>query len=229
MDLVEAFKYNIILLKTMGLWIFPKNSLYTLFTCYVQSSLVFDSSFLIIYVAKNIGKKNVTDTIYSLPGTLQVVMKAIWFRKNFVSIKQTLDNLNRTEFQPKNIRQEQILQKSLKLSSKVFWSFFSLVSAMISIWMIIPLTKSGKVLPTKYWIPFDYKKAVIYELLYIFECACIILHGFSNVALDTFFAIAMVQIGAQCDLLCDAIKSMKEPFMVKQLNERIYHYKLIKE
>lgn len=229
MNLVKAFQHNTILLKAMGLWLFPQNMFYTVFTYYVQCSLVFDSSSLIVYVVKNIRTKNVTDTIYSLPGSLEVVVQAIFFRKNFHSIKKTLDNLNQLEFQPKTINQEKILQRSLNLSSKVFWSFFGLVFVMISIWMVIPLTKSGKALPTKYWIPFDYKKPIIFKLLYIFECACIIFHAFSNVALDTFFAIAMVQIGAQCDVLCDAIKSMKEPFMVEQLNERIHHYKLIQE
>ncbi|XP_063909856.1 odorant receptor Or1-like [Zophobas morio] len=209
-NLLEAFKQNIILLKSMGLWCYKNERFYKFFKYYVQSSLVFDSSSLIIYVALNIGIKNVTDTIYSLPGSLEVVLQSVLFRKNFHLIKKSLDNLNQPQFQPKNEAQVKILKDSIILSRKVFYSFFGLVFVMITMWMVLPLTKKGKFLPTKYWIPFDYRLPVVYELLYVFECCCIIFHAFSNVALDTFFSIAMVQIGAQCDVLCDSIRNVRE-------------------
>ncbi|RZC39108.1 uncharacterized protein BDFB_009940, partial [Asbolus verrucosus] len=241
--LQEAFKQNIILLKAMGLWFFDGETFYKLFKYFVQSSLVFDSTSLIIYVAKNIGTKNVTDTIYSLPGSLEVVLQSVLFRRNFQLIERSLNNLQQPQFQPRNKSQEKILKDSVSLSKTVFFSFFGLVFVMISMWMVIPLTKKDKVLPTKYWIPFDYTLPVVYELLYIFECTCIIFHAFSNVALDTFFSIAMVQIGAQCDILCDTIKNIHELAsdskslkneneynkMETILIECIHHYNLITE
>ncbi|XP_044258383.1 odorant receptor 4-like [Tribolium madens] len=242
LNLKEAFKQNIVLLKAMGLWFFENESFYKLFKYFVQGSLVFDSTSLIIYVALNIRIKNVTDTIYSLPGSLEVVLQAILFRKNFHLIRKSLQNLKQKEFQPKNDTQEKILKDSIALSRHVFYSFFGLVIVMIGMWMILPLTKQGKYLPTKYWIPFDYRLPVVYELLYLFECSCIIFHAFSNVALDTFFSIAMIQIGAQCDVLCDTIRNMdeltetnlednyeKNNAMNKKLIDCIHHYRLIEE
>ncbi|XP_015840820.1 odorant receptor 4 isoform X2 [Tribolium castaneum] len=232
-DLKEAFKQNIVLLKAMGLWFFQNERFYKLFKCFVQGSLVFDSTSLIIYVALNIRIKNVTDTIYSLPGSLEVVLQAILFRKNFHLIRKSLNNLKQKEFQPKNDTQEKILKDSIALSRRVFYSFFWLVFVMIGMWMVLPLTKKGKYLPTKYWIPFDYRLPVVYELLYVFECSCIIFHAFSNVALDTFFSIAMIQIGAQCDVLCDTIRNMDEQektnTMDRILIECVHHYRLIED
>jgi hypothetical protein len=241
-NLQEAFKQNVVLLKAMGLWFFDGECFYKLFKYFVQSSLVFDSTSLIIYVALNIRTKKVTDTIYSLPGSLEVVLQSVLFRKNFTLIKKSLDNLQQQQFQPRTAAQKKILNDSIALSRTVFYSFFGLVFVMIGMWMVLPLTKEGKVLPTKYWIPFDYHLPVVYELLYIFECTCIIFHAFSNVALDTFFSIAMVQIGAQCDILCDTIRNMHEiaeadeeeeneynKKMDKTLVECIHHYNLIEE
>lgn len=99
-------------------------------------------------------------------------------------------------------------------------------------WVFVPLTKEEWALPTHYWVPFEYKRNGLYQMIYFLQCLAFVFHAMSNVSLDTFFAISMILIGAQCDVLGDTIRNMGRfdgSDGKKDLKECVHHYRLIKE
>ncbi|RZB70332.1 7tm 6 domain containing protein [Asbolus verrucosus] len=232
-DLLQAFKPNMLLLKMVGLWNFDKEFFFKFYKYFITCIMVVDHSSIVAFIVAHIRKIEEAEHLYIIPAFTESLIKTIMFRKNFGKIKETWEILQRHEVQPKNENQKKILENSIILSRVVHYGFTILVFFLCVTTALLPLLTVEKNPPGNLWLPFDYHIPGLFELVYVYVTIMLMYYANVNVSTDVLFSISMIQIGAQCDILYDTLRNIDETARAenKSMNEILFqcveHYRLI--
>ncbi|RZC42733.1 7tm 6 domain containing protein, partial [Asbolus verrucosus] len=131
------------------------------------------------------------------------------FMRNVRILKQLRVTLKSDYFRIRTKRQRELIHPTLSIWKMTYVTFWILVSTTIVSWAILPLFNKGKDLPFKASYPYDTKASPVYEITYIHQVVGIFLSAMASLNIDTFMAALMMIIGAQCDLLCDDLRNLK--------------------
>ncbi|KAJ3663422.1 hypothetical protein Zmor_007685 [Zophobas morio] len=232
-----TIKRNIIMLKIAGLW--PagdetyKFNLYTLYAIVSILTFVyghnFFQSFNIIYILDDL--EALTATIFVSLTEMLAILKSYYLIQNMKILKQLMVTLNGEMFQPKNLRQKDIVEPSLNSWKMVYTVFSSMTMGAIFFWATFPfLDKSVQEhrLPFLAWYPWNSKISPFYEMTYVYQMASVCFICIVNLNIDTLIAALNMYIGAQCDILCDDLRHIHEFADVNaRLISCVQHHKAI--
>lgn len=227
-DLSEAFKQNIIILKLVGIWKYDKNFCYTIH----KNLLMFISlTFCILSTLETAinFSDEVISNLYLLPALFEGVIKLAVCQKNLHLILATLHLLKTPYFQPKNKNQNKILVKSVKISQFGIIGFICTMSVCVCGVYVSPLIKGEQTFFVNIWIPFGYQKSYYFKEIYIFSLISTTIIVFVNMSVDSFLYISCIQIGAQFDCIHDTLKyyQFKKILIKRALIDCICHHKQI--
>ncbi|RZC39952.1 7tm 6 domain containing protein [Asbolus verrucosus] len=234
-NLLEAFRHNILMLKIIGAWSFADEFWYKIYKYFVTYGVLLNYLSLLAYLIIHHEDSEVVESLYTLPAITHAYIKFLMFRKNFRQIKETLDILQVEACQPRNETQKKILNDSISFAHFFLKCYTGLVVFLCGTYIERALSHGGKSLPTLGWIPFDYQQPVVYELIFTCQSACFFYWSYMNVSTDCFICISMLQIGSQCDLISDTLRNIHEIStefknddftMRKILIECVSHYNL---
>jgi hypothetical protein len=233
-DLTESVAPIIVLTKVVGHWPFGNKKLYATYRWIVVASMFVYNLEQLVYVLLHIKDfEEVAAIIYRLLSTIAVMVKAYIFDRKFATVQEIVKLLEIRQFQPRNVKQKEILNLSVLTSNQLFY-FISFTTFLVTVMVdSSPLLDNVKQLPSNAWFPYDYLSNKYYFATYVWQSIVLAYHGFTNVVLDVLFATLMMQIGAQCDLLNDKITNLGERCngcdkkVLKDLHDCIEHHKLI--
>ncbi|RZC32386.1 7tm 6 domain containing protein, partial [Asbolus verrucosus] len=218
-DWKRTIRINILLLKLVGLW--PKGdeaygrNFYTFYTflsvVIFQIGHVFFQTVNLFLIANDL--EAVTGTIFILLTDMGAFIKTYCLVKNMKMLKQLMITLNSDLFQPKNLEQRNLVQKSLNFWTIVVSIFWFCAFGCLFFWCSFPVfdkTVKEYRLPFLAWYPYNSKQSPQYELTYLYQAAAIIFTSMANVNTDTLIAALNVYIGAQFDILCDDLRNFNK-------------------
>ncbi|XP_064215124.1 odorant receptor Or1 isoform X2 [Tribolium castaneum] len=233
LDLNKGIADNTVLFRIMGHWPFGNPKLYRVYTHFVLINMYLYNLTSLINMLKNLDDtEEVTATIYNLLSTVAVIIKANIFHYHFNHVKTIVTMFESEAFQPKNKQQEKILKNGIFWARFIFYYFFLTADLTLVMWILFPIMDGERRFPSNAWFPYDYLSGRNYTLTYIWQSIFIIYHALSNVCMDTFFAMLMVQTGAQCDVLNNQVsllgkESVDSDTVRGELGKCIHHHKLI--
>jgi hypothetical protein len=237
-DWKSTIKLNLVMMRIVGLWPRGESYRFDFYTVYALLSVnVFITGQVIFHTVDvfMVGRdlKNIIGALYmSLTETLLMV-KLFSFIKNSRKLKELMRTLDSDAFQPKSAEQTRLVEPELHFWKRVHRAFALLVGNTVFLFISLPiLSRSTKQhrLPVEAWYPFDTTKSPFYELTYFYQFLSILFRGLSSVSMDTFIAALNTYIGAQCTILCDDLKNLRDSPDVsfnRKLVECIKHHKLI--
>ncbi|XP_063925945.1 uncharacterized protein LOC135139576 [Zophobas morio] len=136
------------------------------------------------------------------------------FIRNVELRRKIMSTLKSDSFQPIHTKHLDIVQPALKSWKIMYITFTIMASYTVVIWTIFPILdksfKKGR-LPFAAWYPYDSKKSPFYELTYVYQVLSMWYLTVTNINMDTMIAALMVLTGAQCDILCNNLQTMKIP------------------
>ncbi|KAJ3663391.1 hypothetical protein Zmor_007665 [Zophobas morio] len=213
----DIISMNIYILRIVGLW--PKNyEIYkldwyffytTIFVVFFITPNVLFQTLNIIFVYSNL--EALTETMLVCIAELLGLLKIYTFIKNIGMLKRLMMILESDIFQPKNARQKLLVEPAIKLWQMIYHTLIGTVVPALTLWLIFPiLTGSVKKygLPFSAWYPYDFKKSYFYELTYLHQVLGTSLVAFGDYNIDMLISALMMYVGAQCDLLCDNLRSL---------------------
>ncbi|RZC32402.1 7tm 6 domain containing protein [Asbolus verrucosus] len=219
-NLLEAFRYNILILKITAVWSFSGEFWYKIYKYVVTCGVSLNYFTLMVYLTIHYHDSDIADRLYSLPGLTQSFIKFHLFRKNFRQINETLKMLQMHTCQPRTDAQKEILDDSIH-DANFFVKLYATVTAfLVGTYVLRPLFAEGKQLPTLAWMPFDYQQPIVYEIIFTYVSICTLYLACVNVATDSFICISMMQIGSQCDLICDTLRNI---YAISKTNSKSEH------
>ncbi|XP_063926025.1 odorant receptor 4-like [Zophobas morio] len=214
-----TIKANIIMLKMVGLW--PagdetyKFNIYTLYTTVSILAFVYGHNFFqafnIIFILDDI--EALTATIFVLLTDMLAIMKSYYLIQNIKIIKQLMVTLNSEMFQPKNLRQKDMIEPSLNSWKMVYTVFSSMAYSTLFFWGTFPFLDNlvqQHQLPFLAWYPWNAKVSPLYEITYAYQMASVSFICILNLNIDTLIAALNMYTGAQCDILCDDLRHIHE-------------------
>lgn len=202
--LIDAFKFNFIILKCIGAWNFNnvKYKMYKHTLTIISISMCLST---IIEIAKDVENRHM---FYTAMAEFVVPLKIIIFRKEFKKISSTFVVLTSDSFQPKNTKQKKIQQEAIRLAQNLQFAYFCILGVVIVV-IYIPNYLWQK-LPLLLWIPFDYKKPIYYEVAFLYALFGGAYCGYSNISIDSFLCISWIQIEAQFKCICNTLQNLKK-------------------
>ena len=121
-----------------------------------------------------------------------------------------------------------MVQPALKSWKLMYITFSVMTSYTVLIWTIFPFLNSSfkeRSLPFAAWYPYDSKKSPFYELTYVYQVLGVWYLAVATINMDTLIAALMVLIGAQCDILCDNLKTIRSDLHPRgNFNENMIKY-----
>lgn len=104
-------------------------------------------------------------------------------------LKQLLYNINRNQFQPKNLRQRKALGNYVHNSKVISMVFLAACVVTCAFWGVYPYVDDAKLqLPLPGWFPFDTNNSPWFEFAYVYQVIASTVNGLVNVSLDTFMS-----------------------------------------
>ncbi|EEZ99303.1 odorant receptor 4 [Tribolium castaneum] len=247
-NLREPFENVTRLLKILGCWYFPNESLvykmyknFALITCcmYTVTSIIYSFKYMSIDYDK------AYESLEIGVGTAEGVLKGIIFRMKFQKITESWQQIQQPEFQPRNEKQKMLLRRYIYVTKFLFKVYFFVVYIVCVTGLIVSSLLRHKDLPTDHWLPFDYRKPFLHQYIYLHLTAGLYLNSLTNCAVDSCFYLSLLHITAQCDVLADTLKNIhdldklnaknaperenKDQVMNKILVECMKHFNLIKK
>ncbi|KAJ3663410.1 hypothetical protein Zmor_007676 [Zophobas morio] len=229
----DAIKTNIRMLKLAGLWP-PGDDSYklNLYTLYATISLTF---FVIIFnLSLTLNIFTVLDDLKAIASilfasiTLTIaVLKSYYLTRNMKLLKELMVTINSDLFQPKSPTQRELVEFTLNPWKKAYKMYNSMTMAAFCAWSVAPLTDgsiANHELPFPAWFPYNYKPSPFYEITFLYQFISMGVTSFINVNIDTLIAALNVYVGAQCQILCDDLRTVD---LSQQLRGCIKHHKAI--
>ena len=225
------------MLKMVGLW--PagdetyKFNIYTLYTTVSILAFVYGHNFFqafnIIFILDDI--EALTATIFVLLTDMLAIMKSYYLIQNIKIIKQLMVTLNSEMFQPKNLRQKDMIEPSLNSWKMVYTVFSSMAYSTLFFWGTFPFLDNlvqQHQLPFLAWYPWNAKVSPLYEITYAYQMASVSFICILNLNIDTLIAALNMYTGAQCDILCDDLRHIHEFADINaRLKSCVRHHKAI--
>lgn len=225
-NLNKSLSENILFLKIISLWPTKNKKIYNLYKWFVIINLYLYNLAGIMYLWQNLNNvKEVTATVYNYFSTIAVIIKVHFFHSRFNCTEAALKIFEHVQFQPQNKKQRKILSSAVFQARFIFFYFCGTASIALACWIFIPMFDSKRGFPSKAWFPFDYFKSPFYEITYIWQSVFVFYHAAINVGMDPLFAMLMIIVGAQCEVLCNKLQNTKENN--DGLKNCIIHHKLI--
>ncbi|RZC37966.1 7tm 6 domain containing protein, partial [Asbolus verrucosus] len=232
-----VIKFNIFSLWIIGLWPSDNEYKFTFYTLYAVISIgVFINGLGILITISifmvNVDSEDLEEVIMYFVEEILVNIKVIMLIKNMRLLKQIMTTLNSDVFQPKNFRQRQLIAPALDFWKMVYNVFTAAGGPTVVLWLIAPLlirTKEFQ-LPFKIWYPYNTKVSPLYEITYCHQTLAYVYTAISVYNADMLIAALMVFIGAQCDILSDDLRNLRDNTVVsfnKKLRNCIRHHQLI--
>ena len=236
-DWLSTFGTNLKMLRLVGLW--PENprgykcDYYTLYALVCINLCLNGPNFTqimdIYFYSSDL--ETLTARIFLTLSELLVPIKTYYHVKNISTVKELVEKINRTIFQPKTTSQRNLVQFQLKIW-KVAYSAFccSSFAAVIFIFTFPIFDGSYKEhrLPMSAWFPFDFKSSPYYQMTYLYQTVAISVLVVADLNMDMFVVALIVFIGVQCDILCDDLKNnVSEPKFCEKFLRCIIHHKEI--
>lgn len=208
-QLNRAVSGNLTLLKISSDWPCDNKTFYKLYQIFITINMYWYNITGFFHILKNINNtEEITATVYIFGSTLAVLVKQFFFRKNYTYLEKILEYFESQMFQPQCSNQIKILKQAIFLGKFVFYYFLSTALVTLMMWFLFPILDKKRRFPSNAWFPYDFLSSPYYEATYLWQAIFICYHALSNVGMDTLFAILMIQIGAQCDLLSDKFKKL---------------------
>ncbi|RZC42374.1 7tm 6 domain containing protein [Asbolus verrucosus] len=209
---------NIFMLKIVGLW--PEGDetyKFDFYTLYAAISLIFFvfgynfcQTFNILFIYNDL--QALTGTIFIILTHMLAIVKSYYLIQNMKTLKELLVTLNSDIFQPKTMKQRVLIEPNLNIWKNIYLVYFIMVSSDIAFWSTFPiLDKSVKEyrLPFLAWFPYNTKISPLYEMTYIYQIISVCFIATVNLNIDTLIAALNMYIGAQCDILCDDLRNLR--------------------
>lgn len=225
-DLYKSISRNISILKFLAVWPSSENTILT--TIWKLFLYISNFIFIVTQIISVCQNKQILENTSSLFVTLACassMLKIVIFKYKMPQIEEIISVLSKKELQPENIKQKEILEKSIRISNLlyIFVTVVPLVSLPITILNILNDT-----LPFVAWFPYDLSIRKYYVTTFIWQMFTAGFIGFGSVGVDGLFSIFMIQIGSQCDILCDQLINMHpNTNLRKKLNDNIKHHQII--
>lgn len=218
MNLKSVLAPNIFILKIGGLWPTESYNLKNFYTFYALICFIF-----IVFshnLSQLINVYFIYDQLETLTASIVVMLteftgmiKFFLFYRNIRIVKKLMKMLDGELFQPKNRKQELLLQKYL-INWRRVYIIFSLSAAMtLLLWGLFPIfdgSHKEKKLPFIAWYPYDYKTTPKYEITYFYQIVANYFIAFTNQNIDAFVSALLMFVAAECDLLCHKLRNLKE-------------------
>ncbi|KAJ3663390.1 hypothetical protein Zmor_007664 [Zophobas morio] len=213
----DVSSMNIHILRILGPW--PKNhELYKLdlYFLYATISIVFFITAHVLFQTVNIffiysNLEALIETMLVCVAEFLGILKIYTFVKNIGMLKRLMVVLDIDIFQPRNATQRLLVEPAIKLWKIIFHTLIGAVVPALFLWLSFPIL-NGSVknygLPLPPWYPYDFKKSWFYELTYLHQIlgTCLVTLGDDNI--DMLISALTMYVGAQCDILCDILKSL---------------------
>ncbi|KAJ3663364.1 hypothetical protein Zmor_007646 [Zophobas morio] len=209
---------NLFILNLLGLW--PKSEKHYSFNVYtfyalvlnitVDATNIFQAAYIFV-IFKDL--QAVTGIIFVLVTEIAASIKIFYFVRRISLVQYLTKELDCEEFQPRNIEQKEIAQRSLNLWLLIYRSFWITTSTDLCFLFFFPLMDGSYKeyrLPFWAWYPFDTKNSPMYEIMYIYQVGSSWFLASCDVIMDTIFAALMTYIMAQCDILCHDLRNITE-------------------
>ncbi|EEZ99304.2 odorant receptor 48 [Tribolium castaneum] len=242
-DLLEPFDNVTRLLKILGLWYSPNETI----VYKIYKNFVMATCFLYTLTCTVYGFKFMSfETLEIAFGAVEGVLKSLMFRLKFQKIAESWQQIRQQEFQPRNEHQRTVLKWYIEVTKSLFLVYFfgvyiGCISALtVSSWL------RHKDFPTDHWFPFNYRRPFLYQYIYVHITVGFYLTAFLNCASDSCFYLSLLHITAQCEILADTLKNVhdlhklnaakknsgqkgEDEVMNQILIECMKHYNLIKK
>lgn len=219
LNLVEGFENLIMLLKIVGCWSFPNENVYKVYKFFMLLIGCLFTMTSAIFVFKNVQLDPIKsyETSFFTIAVFEANVKHILFRKNFKKIEEAWKLIQQKEFQPRNHEQKKLLEEYIKIEKNIFKIYFSvfLICMVVAVTGAILLNK-GNDFPTNHWVPFDYHKSVLFQILFVFFTFALIVCTFTNCSIDACFYLCLLHIISQCILLSNTLRNVHD---LNKLNE----------
>ncbi|RZC38783.1 7tm 6 domain containing protein [Asbolus verrucosus] len=239
-DWKGIIKLNLFFLWTIGLW--PKAdevyklNFYTLYS--VISMIFFICSFgmlatVNIFVVDSDFEDSEEMIMYLLGGIL-TQLKVYMFIKHMKMLKQLMTTLNSDIFQPKTLKQKCLVEPALNFWRIIYNAFTTIGGPVITLWLFLPLLSKNKQfqLPINVWYPYNTKTSLFYKITYIHQIFSVFYTVIFVYNADMLIAALMVYVGAQCDILCDDLRSLQDDqadnFFKKLINSIQHHEEILR-
>ncbi|RZC32089.1 odorant receptor Or1 [Asbolus verrucosus] len=217
-DWVVTIRLNIFILKLVGLW--PKGNesyKFNFYTFYAIISITFfvyghnmAQTFNIFFVINDL--EAITGTIVvSLTLSLSII-KTYFIIRNMATLKNLMVILNSDMFQPKSTHQKNLVKSNLREWKMFYMVFLIMTWNSFLVYITFPIfDKSVKEyrLPLMAWYPYDTKTSPSYEITYVYQFVSALFIATTNVNIDTLIAALNMYVGAQCDILCDDLRNLR--------------------
>lgn len=216
-DWTLTIKVNLLLLKVVGLW--PngdetyKCNLYTLYA--IISGMLFTighnllQTINLFFLYDNL--EAVTAIIFISLTQLICILKSFCVIQNMGVLKQLMVTVNSDIFQPKNVKQKELIQPNLKFWKNMFRALWTYACCTLFLWAVFPIIDNSVKefrLPFLVWYPYNTKISPLYEITYIYQIMSCYFTCIINVSVDALIAALNMYIAAQCDILCDDLRNI---------------------
>ncbi|KAJ3663363.1 hypothetical protein Zmor_007646 [Zophobas morio] len=207
---------NLFILNLVGLW--PKSekgyslNLYTFYSLVVNIAADAHNVFQAAYISLIYNDlQAITAIIFALVTEVAASIKIFYFVRRINLMQYLTKELDCEEFQPRNIQQKKMVQRTLNLWLLMYRSFWITAGTDLCFLFFFPFMDGSYKeyrLPFWAWYPFDTKKSPVYELTYIYQVLGSWFLASCDIVMDTMFAALLTYIMAQCDILCHDLRNI---------------------
>ncbi|RZC35067.1 7tm 6 domain containing protein [Asbolus verrucosus] len=234
-DWKATINFTLFSLKIIGLW--PKDDVYkfNLYTLYTAISVTFFISafgvFLMISLFTGSDFEDLEEMTLIYVAEFLVIIKVFKFIKNIKLLKQLMATLNSDVFQPKTSQQKILVKPALQFWKIVYNVFLISGGPITCLWVFLPILRSKRYkLPVPVWYPFNTKISPCFEITYCYQIVNVFYLVIAICNIDMLISALMVYIGAQCDILSDSLRNLRDKEAVNfnsKLIDFIKHHKEI--
>lgn len=229
---IKSFRLIINVLRFEGLW--PEGKFPYL---YIAISCIFHFIFTFFFIFSewyNLSQSNdlkeMVQNMYISLTEVNTLVKYINFVLNHKKIKKMFKQIEEN-FLIKTDEEDEIMQKSIKFSEKVYIIYFIIVGSVIAFAGTVPLLSGQPTLPFPVWLPFDYTKSSSnYWLAYSFNITAVIFHAYANFANDSLIMFLSALSATQLNIIGLRLKKLKNNQKIDdKLKDLIKEYDCIDE
>lgn len=232
-NLKESLTSSITVLKICGLWPIDTLKHPNIYRYYLWISFfMFTASSFIFCVQNFENLEELASTSYITMSCSACLWKIVLFNRKLSEIKTIIQDLSQEQcFQSKNKKQEDILKMGVKIS-QFFVSVVCFVATnCLLMYALMPVITQQRILPYKAWIPYDLTSEKLYIATYLWQNYIVFLISYVTCCVDSIFAILMLYIGLQCQIICDKIENLYQNTtdLKQDLINCILHYQKVVE
>ncbi|XP_015513040.2 odorant receptor 46a-like [Neodiprion pinetum] len=206
----DALTINLWVFRSVGIWAADIKSpslrlIYNIYGAIIISTLsMIYFSTEIIYVIVIWGNlEAISEISFLLLTHIGTVVKLFSFLMRRERVEKLVENLAQRNFLPRRNAHRDFLMSTVRVVNRDNVIFILMCASTVIGWAIVPMVDSGETrrLPLKTWFPFDISNSPIFEVIYAYQTAAVMMNAFMNAMMDTFASSLMALAGAQLDML----------------------------